>query len=53
MKLSVLTAALQELTPRRVWDDDPDRAVADGNQRVLDAITRSASSGRWEAVRPS
>src|SRR6187402_959538 len=29
MKLSVLTAALQELTPRRVRDADPDRAVLD------------------------
>ena len=27
MKLSVLTAALAELTPRRVRDDDPDRAI--------------------------
>jgi hypothetical protein len=27
MKLSVLTAALQELTPRSVRDEDPDRAV--------------------------
>jgi sugar phosphate isomerase/epimerase len=29
MKLSVLTAALQELTPRKVRDGDPDRAVED------------------------
>ena len=29
MKLSVLTAALQELTPRSVRDEDPDRAVED------------------------
>jgi sugar phosphate isomerase/epimerase len=29
MKLSVLTAALQELTPRHVRDADPDRAVLD------------------------
>jgi sugar phosphate isomerase/epimerase len=29
MKLSVLTAALQELTPRQVRDADPDRAVED------------------------
>ena len=27
MKMSVLTAALQELTPRHVRDEDPDRAV--------------------------
>jgi sugar phosphate isomerase/epimerase len=29
MKLGVLTAALQELTPRNVRDDDPDRAIED------------------------
>ncbi len=29
MKTSVLTAALQELTPRSVRDDDPDRAIED------------------------
>jgi sugar phosphate isomerase/epimerase len=29
MKISVLTAALQELTPRSVRDDDPDRAIED------------------------
>jgi sugar phosphate isomerase/epimerase len=29
MKLSVLTAALQELTPRQLRDGDPDRAVED------------------------
>jgi sugar phosphate isomerase/epimerase len=29
MKLSVLTAALQELTPRSVRDGDPDRAIED------------------------
>lgn len=29
MKLGVLTAALQELTPRNVRDEDPDRAVED------------------------
>jgi sugar phosphate isomerase/epimerase len=38
MKLSVLTAALQELTPRAVRDADPDRAVEDwlGFARELD-----------------
>src|ERR1700679_1538386 len=30
MKLSVFTAALQELTPRAVRDADPDRAVEEG-----------------------
>ena len=29
MKMSVLTAALQELTPRRIRDEDPDRAILD------------------------
>lgn len=29
MKIGVLTAALQELTPRNVRDEDPDRAVED------------------------
>jgi sugar phosphate isomerase/epimerase len=29
MKVGVLTAALQELTPRTVRDDDPDRAIED------------------------
>src|SRR4028119_199904 len=29
MKIGVLTAALQELTPREVRDEDPDRAVED------------------------
>jgi sugar phosphate isomerase/epimerase len=29
MKMSVLTAALQELTPRNVRDEDPDRAIED------------------------
>src|SRR5215831_9974876 len=27
MKISVLTAALQELTPREIRDKDPDRAI--------------------------
>ena len=29
MKIGVLTAALQELTPREVRDADPDRAIED------------------------
>jgi sugar phosphate isomerase/epimerase len=29
MKLGILTAALQELTPRKLRDDDPDRAIED------------------------
>jgi sugar phosphate isomerase/epimerase len=38
MKISVLTAALQELTPRQVRDPDPDRAIEDWLQfsRELD-----------------
>ncbi|WP_437589075.1 sugar phosphate isomerase/epimerase family protein [Sorangium sp. So ce1000] len=38
MKMSVLTAALQELTPREVRDRDPDRAIEDWLQfaRELD-----------------
>ena len=39
MKLSVLTAALREFTPRRVRDADPK------------PTTRSATSGQWEKVR--
>jgi sugar phosphate isomerase/epimerase len=39
MKLGVLTAALQELTPRAVRDEDPDRAIEDwlGFARALGA----------------
>src|SRR5499426_234757 len=29
MKVGVLTAALQELTPRNIRDEDPDRAIED------------------------
>ncbi|MAP23244.1 MAG: hypothetical protein CL582_20140, partial [Alteromonadaceae bacterium] len=29
MKLSMLTAALQELTPREIRDADPDKAIED------------------------
>ena len=29
MKVGILTAALQELTPREVRDPDPDRAIED------------------------
>ncbi len=107
MKISVLTAALQELTPREIRDKDPDRAIEewlqfardvgsdnielsaalhptesdipadamldpvantldlrqaeqklpspsfeDGykNQRVLDAIERSARDGKWVKI---
>src|SRR3954462_8237109 len=36
MKMSVLTAALQELTPRAVRDEDPDRAIEDWLQYARD-----------------
>jgi sugar phosphate isomerase/epimerase len=36
MKMSVLTAALQELTPREVRDADPDKAIEDWLQFSLD-----------------
>src|SRR3954470_429399 len=36
MKMSVLTAALQELTPREVRDADPDKAVEDWLQFARD-----------------
>jgi hypothetical protein len=38
MKLSVLTAALQELAPRALRDRDPDRAVID---LLLDPVANS------------
>ena len=36
MKISVLTAALQELTPREVRDKDPDRAIEEWLQFAHD-----------------
>src|SRR5690349_2849431 len=36
MKMSVLTAALQELTPREVRDADPDKAIEDWLQFSLE-----------------
>ena len=36
MRVGVLTAALQELTPREVRDADPDRAIEDWLQFALD-----------------
>jgi hypothetical protein len=50
MKLSVLTAALQELTPRSVRDRDADQAVVDGLQFAREASARPASSRRWGRV---
>ncbi|RYZ10319.1 MAG: hypothetical protein EOO73_01730 [Myxococcales bacterium] len=47
MKVGVLTAALQELTPRDVRDDDPDRAVEDwlafGREIGADVLQLSAA----------
>src|SRR3954463_10209597 len=47
MKLGVLTAALQELTPRSVRDPDPDRAIEDwldfGGEVGADVIQLSAA----------
>jgi sugar phosphate isomerase/epimerase len=47
MKLGVLTAALQELTPRNVRDPDPDRAIEDwlyfGREVGADIIQLSAA----------
>src|SRR3954466_716468 len=47
MKLGVLTAALQELTPRSVRDPDPDRAIEDwlffGREVGADIIQLSAA----------
>ena len=50
MKLGVLTAALQELTPRSVRDPDPDRAIEDwlyfGREVGADVIQLSAALHR-------
>ena len=47
MKLGVLTAALQELTPRSVRDPDPDRAIEDwlyfGREVGADVLQLSAA----------
>src|SRR5512147_2775059 len=47
MKVGVLTAALQELTPRDVRDADPDRAIEDwlqfGRELGADDIQLSAA----------
>src|SRR5690606_26277630 len=56
MKMSVLTAALQELTPRRVRDEDPDRAIEDwlefARELGADAIQLSAALHPSEADVP-
>src|SRR5678816_4132046 len=47
MKIGVLTAALQELTPRKVRDKDPDRAIEEwldfARQLEVDYIQLSAA----------
>src|SRR3954468_24319482 len=47
MKVGVLTAALQELTPRDVRDPDPDRAIEDwvafAREIGADYVQRSAA----------
>ncbi len=57
MKMSVLTAALQELTPRDVRDPDPDRAVEDwlgfAQELEVDYIQLSAALHPTEADVPA
>ena len=57
MKLGVLTAALQELTPRNVRDPDPDRAIEDwlyfGREVGADVIQLSAALHPSESARCS
>src|SRR5216117_3577192 len=47
MKIGVLTAALQELTPREVRDEDPDRAIEEwldfARELAVDCIQLSAA----------
>ena len=56
MKIGVLTAALQELTPRKVRDKDPDRAVEEwlefGRELEVDYIQLSAALHPSEADVP-
>ncbi|HEX7798452.1 MAG TPA: TIM barrel protein [Vicinamibacterales bacterium] len=57
MKVGVLTAALQELTPRNVRDADPDRAIEDwiefAHELAVDTIQLSAALHPSDAdVRP-
>jgi sugar phosphate isomerase/epimerase len=56
MRISVLTAALQELTPREVRDPDPDRAIEDwlqfGGELGVDSIQLSAALHPTEADVP-
>src|SRR3954466_6447054 len=56
MKIGVLTAALQELTPREVRDNDPDRAIEDwvafARELAVDCIQLSAALHPSEADVP-
>jgi sugar phosphate isomerase/epimerase len=57
MKLGVLTAALQELTPRSVRDPDPDRAIEDwlyfGREIGADVLQLSAALHPTESDVPA
>jgi sugar phosphate isomerase/epimerase len=57
MKISVLTAALQELTPREVRDPDPDKAIEDwiefASELGVDSIQISAALHPTEADVPA
>ena len=52
MKVGVLTAALQELTPREVRDPDPDRAIEEWVAFAKRAGRRATSSCRRRCIRP-
>ena len=52
MKMSVLTAALQELTPREIRDEDPDRAIEDWLQFAREIDCPTTSSSRPRCTRP-
>src|SRR6185295_7716472 len=57
MKIGVLTAALQELTPRDVRDADPDRAIEDwiqfAHELAVDTIQLSAAFHPADADLPA
>ena len=50
MKVGVLTAALQELTPREVRDPDPDRAIEDWLRVRAGARRATTSSCRRRCI---
>src|SRR5215216_3628741 len=57
MKIGVLTAALQELTPREIRDPDPDRAIEDwlafAHELGVDNVQLSAALHPTEADVPA